>query len=604
VTGAGHPRLRLPALLLLLACVAAPGGAGAAGADGRSWRDLLRPVAGSEVPAEDTPWFETGTLNAGLPEADPPPNLMTPQAALEHFLAAARAGNHPRAAHALNLNLIPPPQQAQRAPPLVRRLLYLLENRVSIDWERVPDRRDGRLDPSLLEESALSGSGADPGRLRRSIGLGSLSLGDRPVPVRIQRVRPAGGEPRWVFSAQTVENIPALYERHGPDWIERRMPAGWHATLVGSRSGDWLVLASAALTAALGAWLLARLGAALARRKAGTTLGTAAASIRRPLALLLFLWVLREVHRALFTLNEPLAGLINTTLGAALFLAAVWFTVALVGAFLSAAAERIEERRREAHSTGRLPLLTWIAVSRRVVIFVLVVVGLGLALWQLPAFRSVGVSLLVSAGLLSVLVGVAANTFLANLVGSVQIGLTRPVEIGENVRFEGEWGYIEDIGWTYLVLRTWDERRWIIPLQYFLSRPVENLSRTNPSTVMSVYFNADYRVDVARVREHYQRLLREDGDWDGTIAPYLLVTGATEETVELRAVCSASDPVRAFFFACRLREGLVGYLRDLDGGRYLPRRRLEPVPPGPAEGASRQDAQSPREQEESANERE
>jgi small-conductance mechanosensitive channel len=580
VRGAGRSRLRLPPLLLLLACTLATGGAAASGGAGGIWRDLLRPVAAvdGEAPGEDSRWFEAGALNAGLPAAEPSPNLLTPQATLEYFLSTARNGEYLRAAHALNLNLIPLSEQAEQAPRLARRLLYLLENRVSIDWERLPDRRDGRHEPSLLQETVLSGSGTDPARLRRSISVGSLSLGDRPVSIRIQRLRPAGGQPRWVFSAQTVENIPSLYQHHGPGWIERRLPGDWHAVLIGSGAGDWAAFMLAALAIGLGAWLLSRLGARLARRSPGSPLGVIAESIRRPLALLIALLTLREISRALFTLNEPMAGLINAVLGAAAFLTAVWLTVALVTAFLSAAESHIQERRRQTHSTGRLPLLTWIAVSRRVVIFLLVVVGLGLALWQLPGFRSVGVSLLVSAGLLSVLVGVAANTFLANLIGSVQIGLTRPVEIGENVRFEGEWGYIEDIGYTYLVLRTWDERRWMIPLQYFLSRPVENLSRTNPSTVLSVYVHADYRVDVERVREHYRRILENDEDWDRTIPPYLLVTGAAEETVELRAVCSASDPVKAFFFSCRLREKLIHYLQALEGGRYLPRRRLEPVP--------------------------
>jgi hypothetical protein len=168
------------------------------------------------------------------------------------------------------------------------------------------------MDPSLLEGDALSGSGGDPARVRRSIALGHLDLEGRPVPVRLQRVRPAGGDPRWVFSAQTVENIPALYRLHGPGWIETVVPERWRGPLIGTRAGDWLVLGVVTAVLGLAAWLLLRLGAGLARHRAGTPLGTLIGRTRRPLAPLLALWLLREMYQALFTLNGvlPLGNLL------------------------------------------------------------------------------------------------------------------------------------------------------------------------------------------------------------------------------------------------------------------------------------------------------
>jgi hypothetical protein len=129
---------------------------------------------------------------------------LKPQATLEHFLSTARNGEHLRAAHALNLNLIPLSEQAEQAPQLARRLLYLLENRVGIDWERLPDRRDGRLKPSLLQETVLSGSCTDPASAAPQHQRGQPEPGGQactdPYPATPTRRRPASGGfwPRFV----------------------------------------------------------------------------------------------------------------------------------------------------------------------------------------------------------------------------------------------------------------------------------------------------------------------------------------------------------------------------------------------------------------------
>ena len=140
--------------------------------------------------------------------------------------------------------------------------------------------------------------------------------------------------------------------------------------------------------------------------------------------------------------------------------------------------------------------------------------------------------------------------------------------------FEGEWGYVEDITYTYVLIRTWDQRRVVVPLRYFITHPFENWTIRDAHLVKPIYLRADYTLDVDAFREKFAELLREKDDWDEEKEPTVQVTDVDDETIEVRALASAKDPGTAWDLHCELREELVAYVRDLDGGRYLPRRRV------------------------------
>ena len=140
--------------------------------------------------------------------------------------------------------------------------------------------------------------------------------------------------------------------------------------------------------------------------------------------------------------------------------------------------------------------------------------------------------------------------------------------------YEGNWGYVEDITYTYLLIQTWDQRRVVVPLRYFVTHPFENWTKRNAHIIKPIVLHADYTIDVDRVRERFDELLRADEDWDEEKEPSVQVVGVDDETVEIRALCSAKDASTAWDLHCRLREQLVAFVRDLDDGKYLPRRRL------------------------------
>jgi len=217
-------------------------------------------------------------------------------------------------------------------------------------------------------------------------------------------------------------------------------------------------------------------------------------------------------------------------------------------------------------------------VLQRIVTLTVSIVTAAVMLMTIPAVRHVGVSLLASAGLAGLIVGMAARSTLSNLIAGIQVALTQPIRIEDSIVLEGEWGWIEEINTTYIVVRLWDLRRLIVPLSYFIEKPFQNWTRTRADILGSVMIYADYTVPVQELREELHRILETSDLWDKKTWA-LQVTDATERTIQIRALMSARSGPVAFDLRCLVREKLVQFLRD----KYpssLPRQREEQIGPG------------------------
>jgi small-conductance mechanosensitive channel len=203
---------------------------------------------------------------------------------------------------------------------------------------------------------------------------------------------------------------------------------------------------------------------------------------------------------------------------------------------------------------------TQLQLLRRATGVVVSVVALSVMLMTFPSIRHLGVSLFASAGVAGLVVGMAARPTIANLIGGLQIALTEPIRLDDVVVVNGEWGRIEEITTTYVVVRIWDLRRLVVPLSHFLEQPVENWTRVTADLLGTVFVYADYRVPVERLRQELQRILETSGLWDGK-AWGLQVTDAGERTMQLRALMSAPDSSRAWDLRCHVREKLVEFLQ-------------------------------------------
>jgi small-conductance mechanosensitive channel len=212
-------------------------------------------------------------------------------------------------------------------------------------------------------------------------------------------------------------------------------------------------------------------------------------------------------------------------------------------------------------------------VLRSAGILVITVITMSVILMSFPSVRQLGVSLLASAGLLALVVGMAARPALENLIAGLQIALTQPIKIDDVVVIEGEWGRIEEITATYVVVRIWDSRRLVVPLGYFISNPIENWTRRTADILGAVTLQVDYRVPVDEVRSELHSLLQATPLWDRR-AWSLQVTNTSDTGVELRALMSARDSSEAWDLRCHIREELVRLVNER-WPQSLPRLRAE-----------------------------
>lgn len=216
---------------------------------------------------------------------------------------------------------------------------------------------------------------------------------------------------------------------------------------------------------------------------------------------------------------------------------------------------------------------TQIRVISNIIIGGIIILAVSFMLMTFAAVRQIGVSLLASAGILGVVLGFAAQKTLGNLIAGIQIALAQPIRLDDAVVVENEWGWIEEITLTYVVVRIWDLRRLILPISYFVEKPFQNWTRASADILGSVFIYVDYTVPVGAVRAELGRILKESAYWDKKVN-VLQVTNATEQTVELRALMSAADSPTAWNLRCETREKLVDFLQK-KYPQSLPRARVE-----------------------------
>ncbi len=271
-------------------------------------------------------------------------------------------------------------------------------------------------------------------------------------------------------------------------------------------------------------------------------------------------------------------------LGVLFIVAIAWLLVKLLAVFSDWIALRYP--LEVANNLAARRIRTQANIFRRIAAFIVAGIAAALILMKIPGVENVGASLLASAGIAGIIMGVAARPVLSNLLAGLQIALTQPIRIDDVVIVEGEWGRIEEITNTYVVVRVWDLRRLVVPLSHFIEKPFQNWTRQTADLLGTVFINADYTVPVEEVRAELHRILQASGMWDGKVWN-LQVVEATERTVQLRALMSAPDASAAWDLRCLVRERLIAYVQQhypdsLPRARAeLHRQASEPAPPPP-----------------------
>jgi small-conductance mechanosensitive channel len=214
---------------------------------------------------------------------------------------------------------------------------------------------------------------------------------------------------------------------------------------------------------------------------------------------------------------------------------------------------------------------TQVRVLSRTVDVLLVMLTLGAALMTFPAVRQYGISLFASAGVAGIVAGLAARPVLSNLMAGVQLAMTQPIRLFDAVIVENEYGTIEEITSTYVVVKLWDWRRMIVPLTYFIEKPFQNWTRETSALMGNVMIYVDYGAPVAVMREKFLEILKQSDKWDGQVAA-MQVTDFKERTMELRCLMSARSGAQTFDLRCEVREKLIDFLQK-EHPEALPRSR-------------------------------
>ena len=218
---------------------------------------------------------------------------------------------------------------------------------------------------------------------------------------------------------------------------------------------------------------------------------------------------------------------------------------------------------------------TQVRVLARTVDVLLVMLTLSAALMTFPAVRQYGVSLFASAGVAGIVAGLAARPVLSNLMAGVQLAMTQPIRLYDAVIVENEYGTIEEITSTYVVVKLWDLRRMIVPLSYFIEKPFQNWTREQSTLIGNALFYLDYRAPIAAMREKLEEIVKSSPDWDGQVCK-LQVTDTKQQTIEVRCLMSAPSAGAAFNLRCKVREEMIDFLQR-EHPEALPRQRNEAV---------------------------
>ncbi|TBR08052.1 MAG: mechanosensitive ion channel family protein [Rugosibacter sp.] len=338
----------------------------------------------------------------------------------------------------------------------------------------------------------------------------------------------------------------------------------------------WLETGFSAAVALLVMELVYRFGWVFIKRVTGqhTLVGVALRQVRRPFEFFLLLFGLQIVW-----VNAPAdlhyIALVRHISSVLLIATITWLGIQAIRGVSEAliaqnpidVADNLEARR----------IITQTRVISRLLISLVALIGFSTVLMSFPSVRQVGMSLLASAGVLGLVAGIAARPVLGNLIAGLQIALSQPIRIDDVVIVENEWGWIEEITGTYVVVRLWDERRLVVPLQWFVEHPFQNWTRSSAQITGTVFLWVDYRMPLQPLRDELQRICDEAGDWDGRVA-LLQVTDSNERAMQLRMLVTAADSPRCWDLRCLVREKLVAFIQA-NYAEYLPTVRADIIAP-------------------------
>jgi small-conductance mechanosensitive channel len=273
----------------------------------------------------------------------------------------------------------------------------------------------------------------------------------------------------------------------------------------------------------------------------------------------LLLWILFKIFSHSFISDTPVFSTLMSINNILLILTVGWLVIKIVKAFFYYWLNKLDIHTADNLNARRS--LTRMKIFENIIVATIVVVVLGICLMTFEQVRSIGVSLLTSAGIAGIIVGFAAQKSIATVLAGVQIAITQPIRLDDVVIVEGEWGRIEEITLTYVVVKIWDERRLILPVTYFIEKPFQNWTRNTAEILGTVFLYVDYALPVDALRSRLTEIVQHHPKWDGRVAN-IQVTDTKERYKELRVLVSSKDASLNWDLRVDVREQLLDFIQQ------------------------------------------
>ncbi|MEQ5868829.1 mechanosensitive ion channel [Sagittula sp. NFXS13] len=525
--------------------------------------------------AQETPWFEVETLNSGLGAVPDVIGRATPRATMEALLRYDERRGEPGTqdqikdtapAHLLNLNAIPPEEQAETGTMLARQLMTVMQRRAVLNWGQIIDRPDAM-------DARETSNAATAGMKRRSLLVWEIELDGIPAAIRLDRIKADGEDPVWVISRHTVQKIPALYDAYGPSRFEKWLPDQLRNTAFwGLMWWEVIGLPVLLLLAGLVGWGTSKLLTRVGRHATHRITSAAFRAARLPMIIAAIALLVSIGTQTVFVFSGRLSSVISPLIAAGFVTAILMLIVNVIEVVLDQITgfEEMDLTRKQFDETRSQA--TRIAAVRRILVLVVFLVGFGIVLSSANLFRTYGFSLLASAGALTLIVGFAARTILSNILSSMQIALNQSARIGDRVVFKGSLCHVERINFTFVQLRVWTGIRLVVPVNEFVSETFENWTLKEPEMQRVISFKLVPTVDIEELRTCFEEVMDDlDPDQlDDRDKAQVRISGQDVFGVEVLFILPCKDPNTSWDLTCIAREKLVKCMNQMAKTKGMP----------------------------------
>lgn len=509
----------------------------------------------SSEDSEETRWFVVDSLNVGL---DAPPEAVervTPRQSIRSFQALTEKEDFAAAAHVLNLSDVPSAEQQQQGAQLARQLAEVLKRGELLQVSDLSGRQDAAIEDA-------SGKNTQAGKPRRNLKLASLKANGETYDIRLGRYRVGGEEPVWLVMPESVSSVPVLYERYGPSWVEAYIPKRFKASFGVLKIWEWIAIPVFLMTVGLVGYGIFGLAGVATRWLPSGAPSIFVSRIKVPLALIAMSLITQVLLNYVVSFSAVATTSFRVLLIAILAWGAGTVAIRLVDTLMLKMIRRLTGQIDDTKPKDERKFLTTLYALRRIIILISVTAVTIYVLSQIQLFETLGLSLLASASVLTVLVGIAGQAVLGNIISSFQLSLAKSIRIGDLVQFEGEWCYVEGIFYTFIRLRAWNERRLIVPVTYFISRPFENLSVKSTKEYRCLEIPLHLSADIECLREKFLEFAQAE---DNVIEHHKLscyVTGQVEMVQTITCFLMTSDPHSGWVAEMNVREKMMAFIRD------------------------------------------